>query len=400
VSDTSPLIDRLLSPKVVFGALLALIVLTLICTPEIDPGQEESRLTTYSNDQEGARGLYLLAERLGWPVERRITPLRTTLDTAATYAVLAPVTGFTASEVNRLLEAVRAGASLLYVIPFGGSPLTDSLQLEPTAVSFRGLSAPDDPPPLASEQYERFADLYDGVPRRALEQKGPRHGDTRIFVAAVGFGDSLGLPVVIGLPLGAGRIVAVADPALLRNDVIRDGDYALLPVRVLEWLSPEERRRIVFDEFHQGFGEHPSLFRAVQRLLLGTPPGRAIATLGVALLLLLVAAATRAIPPRALRRIERRSPLEHVGALARAYEQVSATRLAARRLVHGVRRRHATGAARALDDESWLRALVTRHPQLAPDVDRTIVALHRNVPPADFLGVGQSIAHIDRTLGT
>jgi hypothetical protein len=89
-----------------------------------------------------------------------------------------------------------------------------------------------------------------------------------------------------------------------------------------------------------------------------------------------------------------------VGALARAYEQVGATRLAVRRLVHGLRRRHATGTARALDDEAYLRSLVVRHPQLADDVNRTAAALHRNVPPADFLGVGQAIAHIDRTLGT
>ena len=394
-------IDRLLSPKFVFGVLLGLIVLTLLCTPAIDPAQEEPRLSTFSNDQRGARGLYLLAERLGWPVERRMTPIRDALDTNAIYAVLAPVTGYTASEVNHLLEAVRAGASLLYALPYGRSPLSDSLGLEATRASYRGFDRPDSVPPRAAEQYERFADLYDGIPRRALTLKGPAHDARRVFVAATrAVRDSGVAPVVIGLPLGEGWIVAVADPSLLENDFIREDEFALLPVRLLEWLSQEARRPIVFDEYHQGFGRHPSLLRAVGTLLLRTPPGRALGMLALALVFLLLAAATRAIPPRPRRRVERRSPLEHVGALARAYEQVGATRLAVRRLVHGLRRRHATGTARALDDEAYLRSLVVRHPQLADDVNRTAAALHRNVPPADFLGVGQAIAHIDRTLGT
>ena len=401
MSANSSSIDRLLSPKFVFGLLLGLIILTLLCTPEIDPGEEQPRLTTFSNDMRGARGLYLVAEQLGWPVERRTSPMRQALDTSVIYAVLAPVTGFTASEVHNLLEAVRHGASLLYAMPYGSSVLDDSLGLDFTYSSFRGYGTPETPPPRASEHYERFAELYDGVPQRALTLKGPAHDDRRIFVAAEGAaGDSADAPVVLGLPLGEGWIVAVADPSLLENDFIRREEYALLPLRLLEWLSPRGRRPIVFDEYHQGFGSHPSLTRAVRTLVLETAPGRMLGVLVLALLVLLLATATRAIPPRPLRRLERRSPLEHVGALARAYEQVSATRLAVRRLVHGLRRRHATGAARSLDDEAYLRSLVTRHPQLADDVDRTVAALDRNVPPADFLHVGQAIAHIDRTLGT
>ena len=251
MSDRTSVIDRLLSPKFVFGMLLALIVLTLLCTPEIDPGENVSRLTTFSNDQFGARGLYRVAERLGWPVERRDTPIREPLDTGAIYAVLAPATGFTASEVHHLLEAVRNGASLLYALPFRPTPLDDSLAIERTRVSFRGYPAPEEPPARASEHYERFARLYDGVPRRALTLKGPAHDARRIFVAAAGVaGDSGYAPVVIGLPFGKGWVVAMADPSLLENDFIREEDYGLLPVRLLEWLSPDGKRPLVFDEYH------------------------------------------------------------------------------------------------------------------------------------------------------
>ena len=396
------MLEKLLGPRAVFIALGVLLVLTILFTPEPSLGDEAAQLTTYSTTPWGGRGLYEVVDRLGWPVARREEPLREALDTAAIYAVLATPIEQTASEVHRLLEAVRAGAGLLYVLPGGRSPLADSLGLTGTAPSFQPFEVDPDPP-RASPHAGRLAEVYDGVPRRGLRVKGPIHDDAQVFVQAIDvIGDSTDAPVVIGLPLGAGRVAAIADPELLRNDRLRigDGEYAILPVRLLEWLSPDERRPVIFDEYHHGFGRQPSLARAIRMLLTETAPGRALAQLTLAVLLLLLAAATRGIVPPSRRRTERRSPLEHVGALARAYEQVEATRTATRRMVHGLRRRHATGAARALDDEAYLHAIATRHPALVPDVERTLEALRRPLPPSDFLTVGQSIDHIDRTLRT
>ena len=408
------MLERLLGPRTVFIALGLLLVLTILFTPEPSLGGEEARLTTHSTAPYGARGVYELAERLGWPVERRLVPMRDTLDPARIYAVLATPIEQTASEVHRLLEAVRGGAGLLFVMPYGRSPLADSLGLRATAPTFRGFEIDPDPP-RGHALAERFAEIYDFVPRRALlpreeERRGrppsPRRPavldrEMEVFIQAIDVvDDSLDTPVVIGLRMGEGRIAVVADAELLRNDLVRmEGeDYGLLPVRLLEWLGSGSRRAVVFDEYHHGFGRQPSLARAMYTLLTGTAPGRVLAQLTLAVLLLVLAAATRGIVPPSRRRTERRSPLEHVGALARAYEQVEATRVAARRLVHGVRRRHATGAARSLDDEAYLHAIAARHPALAPDVERALAALRAPVSPAEFLAVGSALDHIDRTL--
>jgi hypothetical protein len=114
-------------------------------------------------------------------------------------------------------------------------------------------------------------------------------------------------------------------------------------------------------------------------------------------LVLLIAISVRPIAPRPRLRMERRSPFEHVGALARAYEQIGATRLAARRLIRGLRRRHALSAA-GDDDEAALRRLVARYPVLKPDVERLLDAATRRLPPDQFRQLADSIATMERTL--
>jgi hypothetical protein len=214
-------------------------------------------------------------------------------------------------------------------------------------------------------------------------------------------------PAVVGLPLGRGRVVAVADPDLLRNDVLRvcRWNAGVLAVRALEWLGEPAGRRLVFDEYHHGYGSHADPLGATGRALVRTPPGRLALQLAAAGLVLLAAAGIRPVAPAARRPIERRSPLEHVGALARAYEQVGATRLAARRLVRGLRRRHGVGAQRlggegaggADADASFLRQTAARRPALAEDVRRLERALAEGARE-DLAAVGEAAARIDRHL--
>ena len=115
-------------------------------------------------------------------------------------------------------------------------------------------------------------------------------------------------------------------------------------------------------------------------------------------LVLLLALGIRPVAPREPRHIERRSALEHVEALARAYAQARATRVATRRLLRGLRRRHAHGVWRAASDERFLAAVATRHPAVADDTRTLLDAAGRSLTPAELLAVGQAVDHIDRTL--
>jgi hypothetical protein len=169
---------------------------------------------------------------------------------------------------------------------------------------------------------------------------------------------------------------------------------------LLELLAPGEHPPVVFAEYHQGFGRHASVTRAVRRALSGTPSGRALLHLLAAGAILLLAISVRPIAPPDRARIERRSPIEHVGALARAYAQVGATRTASRRLIRGLRRRHPIGTYRSATDEEYLSSVAARYPALARDIELLVVATSEPQTPERFRDVGIAVATIERTLST
>ena len=464
-SPGSARLRGLLRPAIVLPALGIVVLLTILLTPQASVGRSgDQRLTTRSTEPQGARGLYEALQRLGWRAERRDEAFDEPLDSAAVYAVLDPPLPPSALEVHRLLDAVRAGASLL-VIPQRDGALADSLRVRP---SFRGGPMTVDTGAVRRACHGissgGLLEWPGGRPwMLSLRRRGPvpPGGDTGFVwvtgtrgprdttdrdkmdaggqmrlrsgsdpdpsllrparagdgaeadtVAPVLAPDSAaermpayGEPAASGWRLGRGRIVALADPDLLRNDVVRvcHWNAGLTAVRMVEWLGRRDDggvlpRRIVFDEYHQGYGRHASVIGASRWFLAHTVPGRVLLQLIVAALVLLLAAAPRPIAPLPRVTFERRSPLEHVGALSRAYEQIGATRLAARRLVRGVRRRHAHGAWRRASDEEFLQSIAIRHPALTPDVALLLDATRRPLPPAEFLTVSRALETIERTL--
>jgi hypothetical protein len=210
-----------------------------------------------------------------------------------------------------------------------------------------------------------------------------------------------------GFALGRGRVVVVPDPDFLRNDVLRRCEWGadVLAMRTLEWLragGPEPRSTLVFDEYHQGFGPSASAMATTARFLADHPVGRAILVLGVAGLLLLLAAAPRPLPPRDRERIERRDPLEQVDALAHAYEQVGASRTVVARLLRGVRWRleGVGGVGRLRTDEQFLDAVQSADAALRADVALIRRALREPMATRDLLQVGAALRRLEDSLTT
>ena len=433
--------SRWLRPGVVLPALAVVLVLAIVFTPQNTIGRVgNDRLTSYSTESQGARGFHESLRRLGWRVERRLTPFDGAAATDAVYLMLDPPVEPTALEVHRLLEAVRGGASLVFVAS-RGSTLSDSLSVRPTTRG--GPIVLDTAAVRARCDTVTSGGIIDWPGGRpwlfALRRTGPLSfvGDTT-FVHVTGTrgasaGDRAGddedddasaasdedegaaiarahpgLPnadaAVVGFALGRGRVLAISDPDFLRNDVVRvcRWNMGVVAVSALDWAAARapgtSLRRAVFAEYHQGYGRHASVVRTAREFLVRAPLGRVLLVLAIASLLLLLAAAARPLVPLARARFERRSPLEHVGALSRAYEQAGATRTAARQLARGVRRRHAHGGWRRANDEEFLRSVAARHPRLAPDVERVIRATNTAITPAELVHVGRAIESIERTL--
>jgi hypothetical protein len=114
-------------------------------------------------------------------------------------------------------------------------------------------------------------------------------------------------------------VVVVADPDMLRNDVLARCSWGadVIAMQMLEWLragGSQPRATLVFDEYHQGFGHRESLLHVVWSFLAGHPVGRALLALIAAALVWLLANGPRAIPPHDREVVERRDPLEQVDA--------------------------------------------------------------------------------------
>jgi hypothetical protein len=383
----SSLLERALRPQAVVVVLLVVVVASVLLSPPPAATDETPLLTTYSTSPNGAKAVHEIARRMGWPVERRLTSLRGTLDARAVYVLLAPPEPVTSSEAHALLDAVRRGAGLVFVAD-ERTVLSDSLNVRRTRWRFDPL------PTFASDLAAPSDSAAAPHVRHALRLPRAFRADTALVLAARDSGRAR--PVVAGFALGAGRVVAIADASVLRNDVVRRGLNAAIPIRALEYASPAPRSPVVFGEYHFGYGERTSLSELVWRAMTTTPAGRAALVLIVAALLLLMAASPRPIAPVDRVRIERRSPLEHVGALARAYEQIAATRSTVRRLVRGVRRRHGGSRRASEDEEGYLATLRVRHPSAAGDIALVERALHTPTAPAELRAAGDAIARIER----
>lgn len=398
-------------PGIVLSLLALLILLTVLFTKTTVNGRNgDPRLTTTSAEPLGAKLFYLLAQRMGYSVRREQTAT-IPADPKTIFAVLDPTIELEAREVHNILNHVRSGGALLVTLGNRTRLLSDSLK-----VSVEGV------PRLASESVmrrkqckepETFSTngLWFGAPTLlGLKLSDSLRATPEVFVSVSGRIRERGRsfesqPVVIGIPYGSGRIVIASDPDVLRNDALRVCRYWLdLPmVAALKYLADSDganRRNLVFDEFHQGKGARAASRGIVMRYLTETQSGNAILQVCIAGLVLLLAGATRVLPPRDDTQVERRSPLEHVDALARAYAQVGATRTGALRLVRGLQRR--VGGVRRLssrvNDDAFLMRVADSAPTVKADVNLVRNALSSTVSAREFVEVGNAIARIEAAL--
>ena len=288
---------RLIVPAVALG-----IVIVALFTPSDESGNSmDGRLSSFLSGPNGAKGFHDAAKRLGWRTERKKISPFDSIPAGTIVAVLAPPQELSERETGILLQNVRAGASLLTVVT-SGSALADSLNLVPA----RGMIdlpviLPVNPHCRAGEPrsaYQLMGDKTFVTPFSKPTRLGP---GSQAFVMVRDVDDSrLTRFAAIGFPLEKGRVVAVSDANVMRNDFIRVCKWGIGPstIQMLQFLSNGRQpadTRLIFDEFHLGFGPQPSVARAAGRVLFGTAPGATLVQIIVAAGILLLAVAPR--PP-------------------------------------------------------------------------------------------------------
>jgi hypothetical protein len=174
---------------------------------------------------------------------------------------------------------------------------------------------------------------------------------------------------------GGGDVILLADATLARNRALREtaaGPFVL-------GLFAGRFQRVIFEEAHQGFGEGGSLAAATLAWSWRSPLGWGMWQLAMVGVLALLAGAVRFGPPRRVLPRQRRSPLEHVRALATALAAARGHDVAIAAIVEGLRRRLLPSGQRGRGDwRAWL-AHLAEHVETprARDAARTLTTLTR-----------------------
>lgn len=330
--------------------------------------QFDTRLSTYLSGPAGAKGLAATLRRLGVAVEQRRRPLFDLGDSTARrpeMLVLLDIGYMTAREAEAVRQYIATGGRVFVA---GRAAVTTCLAHEAQwlgesrwALDSARVRTPDPALrlPLAAWVVERLPpeSLYVS---KGEEGEFAETGCRPLFPSRV---DTLlatedGAPVAVDLRFrGGGRVTLMADAGWLTNRALKETDAGLV---VLPWILAERPRRLTVDEYHQGYGARGSLFAAALRWLLTTPGGWAtVQALAVGIVALAVAAVRFGVPASVIER-RRRSPLEHVDALAAGLAGAGGVDAGVRLVVAGLRRRLSRGGhvpGGGSDVEPWLAQL-------------------------------------------
>jgi hypothetical protein len=343
--------------------------------------QEWEPVSTYRTGPTGGRGPYEVLARLGVPVERRRTSLfdlaREARRRIAVLAVVSPEQWLAPAEREAVAQFVTAGGTLVAVGDAGGltrcfgwdTTVPDSADREGSLDSAAVVppAGAGRLPAVGSVLRPFGTDSIEGVLKGTAELRKkagvvPLSRDDEMCRAAVTIGADTLLatahhaPVVLRLRFrGGGSAVLVSDDRYFRNAAWRSTD---VPEVLVPLLVPRKRGRVSWDEYHHGYGTQGSLAHALVVWMAGSPVGWLLFQLVAVALIVLAVRAVRFGPARAVVERRRRSPLEHVEALAAGLEGASGVDAAVALTVSGLRRRLSrTGQPQRGDPTQWLAAL-------------------------------------------
>ena len=306
------------------------------------PAPEDEPPSTLLTGPGGSKAAYEVLARLGIAEERRRRPLfdlATQARRPAVLVVVAPRAALEEAELDQVVDFVRGGGEVVAASRGGGIPLCFGWDASPNVVHFEAESLrvlPPRPglvlPPVlttlrpARDSGAAADSAAPTPPRRTpIERLRRLRKETRCSTLTRAATDTLlvtrdGRPVIVRLRYpGGGRLTLVAEKGYFRNRAWRESDVPVVLVPLLT-PAPQHRGRVTWDEYHHGNGEEVSLTAAVFQWLGGTPLGWALLQLAAVALIALATLAVRFGPAQAVIERRRRSPLEHLEALAAGLE--------------------------------------------------------------------------------
>src|SRR5690242_11228660 len=311
---------------VVLGAIVAVVLAAIagvVTAPTRD--LDDPRLSTYLAGPHGAKGLAQTLRHLGVTVEQRRQPYFDVVSDSAQprrsmLLAFLDIDRPTTRELVAVREYVTQGGRVFVAgvtgiescFGYHSRRLRRGAQADSTSVLSGAWRLPRAGRVLVRTPAESLAAAT--TERPDAEQCAPRLAMRVDTLLAIRGGRALAIR--LGFSSG-GEAVLLADAGFLTNRSLKETDAGLA---VLPWFADGRTRRVVVDEYHQGFGAGGSLLAASAAWLVGHPAGWAILQLVAVALVALAAVAVRFGPARSAVERRRRSPLEHLEALATGLE--------------------------------------------------------------------------------
>ncbi len=285
-----------------FAILLALVVFTVM---QEQRQQQLPPLTSFSNQPDGSRALYLWLSELGYTPDNQSQALYTIPDEADMVLLLEPPLPPQDGELRLLEEWVEAGGILLLA---GRSWSTQSalvyfeaerrIRAVPETAEFHPTTPRWQSPPLTEPPTWPAAPYL--------------HTEVVDFVVE---GVVNGRPVILSRPLGEGQVWLVADATIFTNEGLQQRGSAELVQNLVSLIGPTGR--IWFDDWHRGIRPQEATITDLNDWLRQTPLGQAILLFAAVLFMGLLLRGRPFGPPVPLPdTTRRRAPLEYITAIA------------------------------------------------------------------------------------
>ena len=312
------------------------------------PGPEETPNPSYANDRaSGTKGAFEWAAKLGYePIPWRQSWSRLSSSEPGVLLVIDPqiqvpivtLTNNGSANNNQTLLSVKdalrlrrwlnsgpghTAILLTSRLPSGLTGPKPSPDDTPTFGDALGMIVESASPDTGRTEFAPLQPVADTQGMLSLHSEaGSRIKRTRPDGLAI-FGDSAG-PLALEIPVGRGRLIAVADGAVFSNSQLARSENAVLLANLLAHYG-HPGGRVLFDEYHHGdvSGASGSVWED-----LGRPLQLALIQLCLAALGLIGLLAVRFGPPVPLVRSVARSSADYVASLASLYRRAGASQTA------------------------------------------------------------------------
>jgi hypothetical protein len=330
------------------------------------PAAMFERSSTFASGPSGSRGPFEVLQALGLKVERRRIPLFDLNQEDRHHPRLLVIADIEpweipleSAEITQVATFVRSGGAVFLAGYTGGIA-----RCLPWAIRQQAAYRPDSFPvePVAGRDLPDVTNFFQ--PRSDSVQPG-QGSNCPIFGAATT--DTVvrtrsGRPVLLDLRYReAGRILFLADDGWLRNTAWKTTGVPYVIAPLMQSAANDDL--VVFDEYHHGYAASSAVGLTVTWLL-GTPVGWLLLQIIAVGLVWLAVSAFRFGPARGVIDRRRRSPLEHLDALAAGLESSGGSATALGLIVGGLRRRlsRTGGGPGARANEEWIAALTLAMP--------------------------------------